>query len=503
VIRPRTPSARRSFRAGSAVAALLVVLLAAAFLPAAAAAEPIYWGGTIKGDVYGVSGEAPTSATVLERFEHDTGKQISMVNTGQSWVSFNAPTMEAAIAAGEVPLVTMRLEGATLKEVIEGKQDAAIENWARAAKAFGYPFLFRPWWEVNGTWYSWGRSPEYVEAWRHFHDVVERVGARNVTWAWVVNTIWHEDPNSNPEPWYPGSEYVDWVGMDAYNWGKNPLQPASWLNAEESIQPTLNILEHVAPGKPVCICESASTEYDEEGQPPKPAKKAAWIHEMLDTYLPSHPEIKSYLWFNWNAEKDGGTPGQRYDWPIESSTASETAFREGISSSYYLAEPPPLRKGTKVPIPGMAEEEPAEESVGGAGGTGTVAAPTGTASGSGAKTATANIGAKAEPVAFGAARPGGSGTAKLPLWVPGAGDLRITARGGRVGIVAAGGPPRRGISRHVPARERFTLAVSASGPTLRRLHRRGTATVSIQVRFTPTGGTTSTRRLTVTLRAQS
>ena len=332
----------------SSVRLILVLCIgsiaAGLFAASAAAAEPVmYWGGTIKGPVYGKTTDAPLDPTVLERFEADAGKKVTFINTGQAWASFDTPSMEATVREGAIPLVTMGLpEGVTLREVAEGGQDQQIRAWARAAKAFGYPFLFRPWWEMNGDWYSWGRSPDYVAAWRHFHDLVEEEGATNVTWDWVVDAIWF-DPASDPTPYYPGNEYVDWVGMDAYNWGRNPLQPDKWRDPEEVIQPTVEVLNRIAPGKPQCICEDASTEVGGD--------KAAWITEMLTTYLPAHPEIKAYLWFNWNVEQTG--KGGEWDWPIESSPAAEAAFREGIQGSTYLSAMAPLQKMTKVPMPAV------------------------------------------------------------------------------------------------------------------------------------------------------
>jgi hypothetical protein len=468
---------------GALLLSALGVALVALALPAAAAAAPIYWGGTIKGDVYGIPGEAPTSAAVTQRFEEDTGKHISMVNTGQGWASF-----DAAIAAGTVPLVTMRLEGATLAEVISGGQDQRIEAWARAAKAFGYPFLFRPWWEVNGNWYSWGRSPEYVAAWRHFHDVVERVGATNVTWAWVVNTIW-SDPESSPAPWYPGDGYVDWVGVDAYNWGENEIQPDRWLTAEESIQPTMDILRRVAPTKPVCICESASTEAGEGGQT---ETKAIWIHEMLAEYLPTHPEIKAYLWFNWNNEKEDA-PGRRFDWQIESSAASVAAFRAGIASSYYLSAPPPLTKLAKVPLPGGTPTTSADA----AAGVGGAETPTPAESKPPARRAP---GAD-NRIAFGMPRldPTG-GTAKLPVWIPGAGTLTFSGKGIRVRVLPGSKAAALPLSRWIPKTSRLMLEVSATGPRRRTLTKQGEAAATVSARFSPLGGTPLTRRVGLTLR---
>ncbi|HET7506917.1 MAG TPA: choice-of-anchor D domain-containing protein [Solirubrobacterales bacterium] len=305
------------------------------------AAAAIYWGATMKGEVYGGStyeGEAPKNPAVWERFEHDAGKKVTFVNTGQNWGQFDTSTMQKVIDGGAIPLVTMGItSGVTMQEVAEGKQDTQIRAWANAAKAFGYPFMFRPWREMNGAWYSWGRDPHFVEAWRHFHDVVVEEGATNVTWAWIVNTIW-SDPGSDPKPYYPGDAYVDWVGMDAYNWGKNLIQPDIWLSPEQAIGPTLTVLEEIT-DKPVALTEVASSEYG--------GNKASWARDFLDSYLPSHPNIKAMIWFNWNILQGG----LRYDWPIESSVTAEQAFRDSIQSSEYLSQRPPLTPLTKVPMP--------------------------------------------------------------------------------------------------------------------------------------------------------
>jgi hypothetical protein len=477
-------------RRGALALALVATLVLAA--PAAARAGVMYWGGTIKGDVYGVPGEAPTSAAVLGEFEAHAGKQITFVNTGQSWASFNATTMNAAIAIGAIPLVTMPLDGATLEDVVDGKEDTAIRNWAKAAKEFGYPFLFRPWWEPNGDWYTWGRNPDYVAAWRHFHDLVEEVGATNVTWDWVVNAIW-SDPISDPTPYYPGAAYVDWVGMDAYNWGENPLQSDRWLTAEESIQPTLDLLEDLAPGKPVCICESASTEYGNGGPS---ENKALWIHEMLAEYLPSRPAIKAYLWFNWNHEQESS--GERFDWPIESSPQAQAAFRAGIQGETFLSVLPPLTKLAKVPMPAWPPP-PADPPA--------PPAPSGPAAGPATDPSSTGRGKQesekqpgAAAIAFGAARANSrSGTAKLPITLPGPGTLRFSGGGVRVRVLPSPHFARTPFSKWAGSAGRLVLEVAAAGRTRAALRASGAADVALTVRYSPLDGKArrATARLTL------
>jgi len=75
---------------------------------------------------------------------------------------------------------------------------------------------------MNGNWYPWseqvnGNHPsQFVQAWQHVHDIFTKLGVTNVTWVWSPNV---EYGGSIPlSELYPGSNYVDWVGIDGYNW---------------------------------------------------------------------------------------------------------------------------------------------------------------------------------------------------------------------------------------------------------------------------------------------
>ncbi len=327
-----------------------ICLCAVALLLAlvASASASTYFGATIAGETYGEKENAPLNEGVWNLFERHAGKRLAILNQGQNWGSFEKPMLDATAAHGAIPLVTMGLgKEMTLHDVADGSQDATIKKWAQAAKAWGKPFFFSPWWEMNGNWYAWGRSPDFIAAWRRFHDLVAEQGATNVTWTWVPNSIW-ADPESNPSPYYPGDEYVDWVGLDSYNWGLNPAQPDRWLSPAQTLTPTLNVLEEVAPAKPVMIVEDASSELG--------GNKTDWIREMLTQYLPHHPEIKAYLWFNWNFPKNG----IHSDWPIESSAPAQQEFRAAVQSSYFVSGPLSLSGLTKVAPPGAALGGPTE-----------------------------------------------------------------------------------------------------------------------------------------------
>jgi beta-mannanase len=214
-----------------------------------------------------------------------------------------------------------------LADVIAGTYDSYIRSWATAAKNWGHPFFLRFNWEMNGNWFPWSegvngnKSGEYVTAWRHVYDIFTAVGATNATWVWCPNI----DPGNEfraLSSLYPGDAYVDWTGLDGYNWGTAPYRPAGWRSFDQLYSSTYHrIVDAIAPSKPMAIGEVGSTEYG--------GSKAAWVKDMLAKIPASYPKIHSLLWFNRHAE------GEDMDWSIETSSSATSAFAAGIQSPAY------------------------------------------------------------------------------------------------------------------------------------------------------------------------
>jgi mannan endo-1,4-beta-mannosidase len=78
--------------------------------------------------------------------------------------------------------------------------------------------------EMNGNWYPWslGSTPtEYILAWRHVYDIFSNksLDPTRLQWVWCVN---NEDfGNYTAENYWVGDNYVDWIGIDGYNFGKS------------------------------------------------------------------------------------------------------------------------------------------------------------------------------------------------------------------------------------------------------------------------------------------
>jgi hypothetical protein len=310
--------------------------------PGTGSGQPLYWGATIGSQLTGT--QAPWDMTAVTKFEEMTNKKVSMVqffmpfancSSSCSYYAFPKTPLENVRLHGSIPVLSwssasipssINESNYQLSDVINGTYDSYIRSFATAAKAWGHPFFLRFNWEMNGNWFSWSegvngnRAGEYVAAWRHVHDIFTEVGATNATWVWCPNV----DPTNsfqNLSSLYPGDAYVDWTGLDGYNWGTNPVKPGGWKTFDQIYKSTYsNIVTNIAPSKPMLIGEVASSEYG--------GSKAAWIREMLSKVPKEYPAIRGLLWFDHFADN--------MDWPIETTSSASTAFAEGIQNTDYV-----------------------------------------------------------------------------------------------------------------------------------------------------------------------
>ncbi|MGW0710904.1 glycosyl hydrolase [Streptomyces sp. NPDC002643] len=94
------------------------------------------------------------------------------------------------------------------------------------------PVIFRPFHENNGGWFWWGAghttSAEYIEVFRYTVEYLRDTrGVHNLLYSYSPNSAFGGDPTGYLRT-YPGDEFVDILGYDAYD---NSAGSTAWLGA--------------------------------------------------------------------------------------------------------------------------------------------------------------------------------------------------------------------------------------------------------------------------------
>jgi hypothetical protein len=144
-------------------------------------------------------------------------------------------------------------EYASLAAIARGHYDFYLVPWAKAAAEYRRPLFIRFAHEMNDPYrYPWGpqngnKPEDFVNAWRHVHRIFQKMGATNVLWVWSphISMPWFEF-------YYPGPEYVDWIGTGVLNYGTIASWSRWWSFHQilEKAYPQLLSMQ-----KPIMICE--------------------------------------------------------------------------------------------------------------------------------------------------------------------------------------------------------------------------------------------------------
>jgi hypothetical protein len=218
-------------------------------------------------------------------------------------------------AAGRTPLIAW--DGRSdLGAIRAGRWDGLLRQRARECREFGAPLYLRWAAEFNGDWNPcYGRARDFVPAWRHLVGVFRAEGASNVRWVWCPIALEQRfHPYEDWRAYYPGDRFVDWVGMDGYNWGTTRSW-SRWQSFEAIFGP---LYADYARRKPTMICEVASAEVGGD--------KSAWIRAMGAGLAGRFARVRALVWFHANKETD---------WRVNSSDAALHAFRGVVAGDRF------------------------------------------------------------------------------------------------------------------------------------------------------------------------
>lgn len=253
----------------------------------------------------------------LYRFDNlqiTMGKALDVIHqfTNWSWPwEWAQNVLEYAELNGSALLLTWQPRNVDVQHILNGSKNAYIDAWAKGIKASKQTVYLRPFPEMNlkEPSITWGQlDPQLlVRAWRYLVIRFRALGVNNVLWVWSPNRS-DEGGLYTLEQYYPGSDYVDILAVDGYNFGDG--NGHVWRSFEDTFDAPYQRIVKLDMHKPFWITEIACAESGD-------GHKAAWVKDMFAST--KFPNLKALVWFDENKERD---------WRIASSAQTLAAFRE-------------------------------------------------------------------------------------------------------------------------------------------------------------------------------
>lgn len=240
---------------------------------------------------------------------------------------FPIEELKSVYKDGRVAMLTLQpfepsLNWIAIPEFIEGKHDGKIIELAEKLKGLNEPILVRPLNEMNGDWDPWctwfyGKDADlYIKAWQHIVTLMREHGGDNIFFVWNPHDRSYPDFNwNNSHMYYPGDDYVDWVGLTGYNNGTS--HPGDvWREFDSIYKPIYNDYLRRYSSKPFIITEFSTNEVGGD--------KAKWIENGFKSLAENYPNIKIAVWFDG---QDG-----LWEYQIDSSDIAHNAFSQGMKN---------------------------------------------------------------------------------------------------------------------------------------------------------------------------
>lgn len=253
--------------------------------------------------------------------------------------------------------------------VANGAFDDTIRTWATHLASWvggdtpgtrRRRFYFLPAAEMNGSWHPWsaadaesgeavtaktGTPEDYVRMWKRLYDFFSEAGMDEHTTQWVWTPSSDQVGGVKTEWYYPGDDYVDWIGINGFNFGDT--QPYSqWQTPKERLGSMTERMKALA-DKPLAFPEFASTSYFDGTSQPR--RKAEWIARAFSFITEN--DIKMACWFNIDATGAG-----QADWSVFGGTHGTSTYR--TNSETYRVYNTYRREVQKVAIRNAHPDHP-------------------------------------------------------------------------------------------------------------------------------------------------
>lgn len=260
--------------------------------------------------------------------------------------NFPAAILDSVYLNASIPMITWEpwlntfeaeiSEGDHVYDLIySGYFDSYISHFADKLKDLEKPVFLRFAHEFDNPFYPWymsgdEASTKFKNAWIHTYEIFKKRDAHNVIW------IWNPWKSENLAEFYPGREYVDWIGVNILNYGEFNMDGQS--HDFESLYEPYHIELMQLPQTPVVISEFGTLRADKN--------QNQWIEDAFYVIENDYTEIKSVIYFNSDVDNNWpqGLESDEYlVWTVPGNQVIKASFRSK-EVPYYVFTPLPILK---------------------------------------------------------------------------------------------------------------------------------------------------------------
>lgn len=261
----------------------------------------------------------------LKEVEKQAGHRFELVNGYYNLGSeFPEEDVREIYSDGRIMMLTIfpcsyhNLSNVTISQIVNGGYDHHIRRWAKKVKEIEEPVFINFASGMNADWAPWnarayGKDHDlFIEAWKRVYGIFKEEGAYNAYFVWNPHDRSYPDYKWNdPNLYYPGDQYVDWIGITGYDKG---TRHEKWQVEEfdKLCSDVYTMYRKFYRDKPVMITElTLDASYNERDQ------QLNAVFQHLGT---KYPEVKIAVWRN--------NIYGRWTYPIHSSPWNKENFKE-------------------------------------------------------------------------------------------------------------------------------------------------------------------------------
>ncbi|MFC5597402.1 glycosyl hydrolase [Deinococcus cellulosilyticus] len=251
--------------------------------------------------------------------------------------------------AGDTAAIHLAVEPRIpLKEVTED----LVREWARQARNMNQPIFMRWASEFNDSVNNWSKDPAlYREKFRMVARIMHEE-APNVAMVWTPMAF--TDIKSVID-YYPGQEFVDWVGITLYSkyyWNGDPAKVTVNMLPTERLE----TLYHTFSGRhPIQVSEYAAEHHSASSSRDLSAFATSKMQQFYFNIMLKYPRIKNINWLNFDMtaadEYKGYAVTRRANYNLLKSSSVLKTYQHILSEPYFLKTFRAASKYSYVPFP--------------------------------------------------------------------------------------------------------------------------------------------------------